>query len=58
MRRTRRRQRNPKPAQRLCQRCKALFCYFQITKPRLYCAPCVELERQDANRFFNALKRA
>jgi hypothetical protein len=51
--RFRRRQRIPKPAQRHCARCRELFVYFQITKARMYCAPCHELERRDHNAFHN-----
>jgi hypothetical protein len=53
--RFRRRQRIPKPAQRHCARCRELFVYFQITKARMYCAPCHELERRDHNAFHNGL---
>ena len=49
----RRRQRIPKPAQRNCARGRDLFVYFQITKRRMYCAPCTDLERQDHNAFHN-----
>jgi hypothetical protein len=54
--RFRRRQRIPKPAQRDCARCRELFVYFQITKARMYCAPCSELERrQEHNAFHNRI---
>lgn len=36
------------PTQHECARCKRLFCYFRKTKPRMYCGPCVELERRDS----------
>jgi late competence protein required for DNA uptake (superfamily II DNA/RNA helicase) len=42
------------PTRTQCQRCKRLFSYLRARRPRLYCAPCVELERIDANKFFNA----
>jgi len=56
--RFRRRQRIPKPAQRDCARCRELFVYFQITKARMYCAPCADLERQEHNAFHNGLASA
>lgn len=54
----RRRQRIPKPVQHDCARCTTLFCYFQITKARLYCGPCGDLERQDHNAFHNGIASA
>jgi hypothetical protein len=56
--RIRRRRRIAKPVQRLCHRCADLFCYFQITKARLYCGVCHELERQDHNAFHNGIVSA
>lgn len=40
-----------KPVQAECRRCEKLFCFFQRTIPRVYCAPCVELERLDLLKF-------
>ena len=45
-----------KPAQADCQLCKRLFCYFLVTKRRLYCNACVEIERKSANVFFNGVR--
>lgn len=42
------------PTQAFCTRCKELFCYFRKRRPRMYCGPCVELERQDHLRFARA----
>lgn len=44
-----------KPEQTICGLCERLFAYFRTTKPRLYCAPCVEIERKAANTFHNGL---
>jgi hypothetical protein len=55
--RRRRRHYKPVPVQSNCRRCDELFCYFKTSKPRLYCTGCVELERRDANAFFNALAK-
>jgi late competence protein required for DNA uptake (superfamily II DNA/RNA helicase) len=42
----------PVPEQTECRRCEKLFCYFRsVGRPRIYCAPCAELERIDANEF-------
>lgn len=38
----------PKPAQAHCRLCTRLFAYFQTSKPRTYCSPCVEIERRSA----------
>jgi hypothetical protein len=54
----RRRARIPKPAQSHCRRCTELFCYFQITKARMYCGPCSDLERQEHNAFHNGIASA
>lgn len=35
------------PTQAICTRCHKLFCYFRKRRPRMYCGPCVELERRD-----------
>lgn len=56
--RRRRRQRIPKPAERLCTRCREPFEYIQITKRRMYCDPCTVLERQEHNDFHNGLVSA
>lgn len=45
------------PERAQCKRCLKPFDYGRRTKPRLYCSPCVELERQDHNDFHNALAR-
>lgn len=47
----------PLPERAQCSRCKTIFVYGRTTKPRLYCDPCVVLERQDANDFINNLMR-
>jgi hypothetical protein len=41
----RRRYYKPVAVQSRCQRCDRLICYFKLTKPRYYCAACIELER-------------
>lgn len=41
------------PTQFICVRCEKLFCYFRKRRPRIYCTPCVELERQDALTFYH-----
>lgn len=47
-----------KPAQAYCRLCTRMFCYFLVTKRRMYCGPCVEIERRAANVFFNAQAKA
>lgn len=47
----------PRPAQSVCQLCERLFCYFQRTKRRMYCSPCVEIERRSAVVFSNDKQR-
>lgn len=51
------RQYTPKPVQTECKLCQRLFCYFQTSKPRLYCAPCVEIERKAAQVWMNDKQR-
>lgn len=41
----------------ICRRCIESFKYLRTTKPRFYCDPCAELERQDSNDFANNLAR-
>lgn len=36
-----------------CKRCSRLFSYPRKTKPRLYCAPCVEKNVKDSNAVSN-----
>jgi hypothetical protein len=40
----RRRHHTPQPVQAHCRLCTRLFAYFKTTKPRMYCAPCVEIK--------------
>jgi predicted amidophosphoribosyltransferase len=47
----------PLPQRAVCKRCEKPFTYGRTTKPRLYCAPCVEKERKENNDFFNAKAR-
>lgn len=47
----------PRPAQAECRLCLRLFAYFQTTKRRMYCGPCVEIERRAALVFSNDRKR-
>lgn len=47
----------PLPDRAQCSRCRAIFVYQRATKPRLYCDPCVVLEKQDTNDFSNNLAR-
>lgn len=47
----------PLPERAQCARCKVIFVYARTTKPRLYCDPCLVMERQDANDFANNLAR-
>lgn len=47
----------PKPAQSECRRCQRLFCYFRTTCTRIYCAPCVELERLESLQFSKVQRR-
>jgi hypothetical protein len=42
-----------RPVQAVCRLCERLFCYFQITKHRTYCDPCVVIERRAALVFSN-----
>lgn len=42
------------PTQTICARCENLFCYFRSRRPRMYCGPCVELERKDQRDFARA----
>lgn len=46
-----------RPAQTDCKRCLELFVYFRTTRHRIYCAPCVELERKDAIDFYRDFRR-
>lgn len=46
-----------KPAQSHCRLCQRLFAYFQTTKRRTYCSPCVEIERRSALVFSNDRRR-
>lgn len=46
-----------KPAQSHCRLCSRLFCYFQVSKRRTYCSPCVEIERRSALVFSNDRQR-
>lgn len=46
-----------KPAQAHCRLCTRLFCYFQKSKRRTYCSPCVEIERRASNIFFSEKAR-
>ena len=46
-----------KPAQAECQLCHRLFCYFVVTKRRMYCGPCSDIERRAAQVFFNEVQR-
>lgn len=48
---------SPKPAQSHCRLCERLFCYFQMSKRRTYCNPCVEIERRSAQVFSNDQQR-
>ena len=34
----------PRPMQAECRLCERLFAYFQTTKRRMYCSPCVEIK--------------
>lgn len=45
------------PAQAYCDLCKRLFAYFQTTKRRQFCGPCVDIERRAAMVFNNDLQR-
>lgn len=47
----------PKPAQAHCNLCRRLFCYFQTSKRRTYCGPCVEIEKRAALVFSNDRQR-
>lgn len=47
----------PRPAQSECRLCLRLFAYFQITKRRHHCSPCVEIERRSAMVFSNDQQR-
>jgi hypothetical protein len=47
----------PRPRQTYCGLCERLFCYFQTSKPRTYCGPCVEIERRTALVFSNNQQR-
>jgi late competence protein required for DNA uptake (superfamily II DNA/RNA helicase) len=46
-----------KAVQAECRRCEKLFCYFQKCAARIYCAPCVELERLETLEFTRAQRR-
>ena len=46
-----------KPAQSVCQLCGRLFCYFQRTKRRTHCSPCVEIKQRSAMVFNNDMQR-
>lgn len=47
----------PRPVQDECRLCGRLFAYFQTTKRRKYCGPCVEIERRAALVFSNDRQR-
>jgi len=47
----------PIPTQRHCIRCGELFVYFRTSKPRIYCAPCIPVERQASNDFYNTMTK-
>ena len=47
----------PRPAQSVCKLCDRLFAYFQRTKRRMYCDPCVEIERVAALAYSNNQQR-
>jgi hypothetical protein len=38
----------------ICKKCELTFRYWRKGKPRLYCEPCIELQKQEWNDFFNA----
>jgi len=47
----------PRPVQDHCKLCTRLFAYFQRTKRRLYCSPCVEIKRNAALVISNEQQR-
>lgn len=47
----------PRARQAHCCLCERLFAYFQTSKPRTHCSPCVEIERRSALVFSNNQQR-
>lgn len=47
-----------RPAQAYCKRCGELFVYFRTKSERMYCSPCVRLNKKDDAAFRSFFRRA